>query len=358
MKKRKILKGATVLLIAAAMVFSTVALADTQIKQDQITLNTSEEGSGVGARGAIVWDNFMNYDGLAAAQYDVGIAFDTFQADDFHFEEPTEVCDVHWIAGYWGTNYQQGAFDYAISFYVDDGSGTAPLGHPFTPSYAGPFQYTWAQCNPIFIDDTGSSIYYECSVDLPENIPFEPCVKYWISIWGIGAYPPQSGWGYHQDPILIQPAVWGSDYFGFVFWTPGFDVLGHDFDMCFQLTTKEDPLPPTPPVIDGPPCGHVGTNYTYTFHSDDPNGDMVRYHIDWGDGSPPETTGWHPPCTPVSVTHTYTTQGTFTISAYAEDATGLTSPVSTYVVEMPRDKAINFPFLYYLFQMLLQRLGL
>jgi hypothetical protein len=347
------MKEAVVLLIAVAMTLSTVALADTQKNETTMDLNTTNQGSGVGAIGNVVWDNGMQYEGLAAAQYDAVNQFDSFQADDFHFEEPTEVCDVHWIGGYWQEG-APGAFDWCISFYFDDGSGTAPAGTPYAPTYAGPFCYTDSQVTKVLLEEW----YYEMSVDLPENIPFYPCEKYWISIWGVGQVFPQSGWGYHSDQILLHPAVWGSAYFGFPFWTDGYDVLGFDHDMCFQLTTKGDPEPPTPPVIDGPPCGHVGVEYTYTFHSDDPNGDMVTYHIDWGDGST-DTIGPVPPCTPVPVTHTYTSQGTYTISAYAEDTGGLTSPVSTYQVKMPRDKAIsNFPILYHLIQILLQRLGL
>jgi hypothetical protein len=124
----------------------------------------------------------------------------------------------------------------------DDGSGEAPDSHPETPSYAGPFCYAWAD---IQKEDLGSG-YYLMWVDLPENIPFPGCYKFWISIWGVGNYPPQSGWGYHSDPIQLAPAVWGSAYFGLPFWTPGYDVLEIDHDMCFQLTTK----PSCEPAID------------------------------------------------------------------------------------------------------------
>jgi uncharacterized repeat protein (TIGR01451 family) len=116
----------------------------------------------------------------------------------------------------------------------DDGSGEAPDSHPQTPSLAGPFCYAWADINKEELEPG----YYEMWVDLPENLMMYACEKYWISIWGVGQYPPQSGWGYHSDPILLQPAVWGSNYFGLTFWTPGYDVLGFDHDMCFQLTSK------------------------------------------------------------------------------------------------------------------------
>lgn len=235
MRKGKILKGAVVLLLALAMVFSSGAVANTRVKQTEITLNTTHEGTSAGTIGAVVWDNGMDYQGLMSTQWDAGIQFDSYLADDFHFEEDTEVQDVHWVGGYWGDNYQNGDFDWCISFMYDDGTGGAPDSHPQTPSFAGPFCFDWDGIMKELLDDSGTSIYYELSVLLPEPIMFPGCEKIWIAIWAEGAYPPQSGWGYH-DYFQLSPAVWGSAYFEYEFWTPGYEVQGFDFDMAFQLT--------------------------------------------------------------------------------------------------------------------------
>jgi hypothetical protein len=338
------------LFIAISMILSSVAIAKTQVKGNQIELSTVSEGTANSALGPVVWDNGMEYSGLAATQWDESIQFDTYTADDFHFDEDTEVWDVHWVGGYWGTDYQTGDFNWCISFMLDDGTGESPDSHPQTPSYAGPFCFDWSSITQVLLDDTGSSIYYELSVILPDGIMFPACYKFWIAIWAEGAYPPQSGWGYHED-FQLNPAVWGSDYFGFAFWTPGFDVQGFDFDMCFQLTAETGPVPPTVPTIDGPTGAGPGVEVCYDFHSYDDNGDMVRYHIDWGDGST-ETTDWYPACTPVNVCHTYTARGTYVISAYAEDETGLISATATFTVVIPRSKALDNP----LVQQLLGRL--
>lgn len=237
MKKIKFLKNASILFVITALIFSTMAAtANTTSEQTAPTLSTTSAGAGQGARGDIVWDNGMDYTGLAAAQWDETIQFDTYQADDFEFTEATEVCDVHWVGGYWNPD-PYAEFNWGISFYLDDGTGTAPLGQPYTPSYAGPFIFTWAEITWVELEEG----YYEMSVDLPENIEFQPG-HYWISIWGIGVYPPQCGWGYHET-YLLSPAVWGSVYFEYPFWTPGFDVQNFDFDMAYQLTTKEDAIP-------------------------------------------------------------------------------------------------------------------
>jgi uncharacterized repeat protein (TIGR01451 family) len=216
-----------------AMVFSTVAIADTQTKETTPELYTTGQGSANGARGAVVWDNGMDWDiGLMSAQMDEAYPYDCFVADDFHFEADTEVTDVHWIGGYW--NGDPAEFDWCISFYMDDGSGEAPAGMPYQPTFAGPYCFAWSD---IEIEDLGNQ-YYSMSVDLPETLTFAGCEKYWISIWGYGLFPPQSGWAAHYD-YQLSPCVWGSNFWGYVYWTPGFDIQGFDHDLCFQLTGPE-----------------------------------------------------------------------------------------------------------------------
>jgi len=230
--------GAVVLFIAAAMVFSSVAIANTEVKEEDIELSTIHQGTANGALGPVVWDNGMDYDGICSAQYDTGVPFESECADDFHFEEDTEVFDVHWIAAYWnGDNYNQVHWPWEIIFYHDDGSGTAPGN-----IYAGPYTYNPGSYTETIIEDTGdpaSGIYYKISVDLPENILFPACYKFWISIQGIGDFSPQSGWAFHFDPIKLHEAVFRSVYFGYPDWTPWSTVAPPDQrDLCFQLTKK------------------------------------------------------------------------------------------------------------------------
>ena len=336
---KKILRGTVVLLIAIAMIFSSVAIADSQDKQNQKILVSDNiiSGEGLGARGDIVWDNGMNYDGLLAAQEPITTGhIDAYPADDFHFEEDTEVCDVHWIGGYWNGDPQE--WDWCILFYYDRGDGCAPGN-----VYAGKFCYAWTDINKEELEPG----IWEMWIDLPENILFPAAYVWWISIWAVGDDLPQSGWGYHWEPITMHEGVFKSEYWGFPDWRDLSDLLGDPMDLCFQLTTKEDPVPPTAPTIDGPPEGNPGIEYAFTFHSYDENGDMVRYHIDWGDGST-DTTDWYPACTPVTVYHTYATKGTYIITAYAEDESGLVSPSSSFTIVIPRNKAINNPILNWL----------
>jgi len=124
---------------------------------------------------------------------------------------------------------------------------------------------------------------------------------------------------------------------------------------------------PNIPTIIGETNGKTGVEYEYTFNAVDPDGDDVKYHIDWDDGNS-ETTGFNPSGTDVKVKHTWSEDGTYIIKATAEDTKGLVSPEGTLTVTMPRTRAITSPFLSFLQQhlnlfpilktLLLQRLGL
>ena len=162
-RNRYFVKGAIVLFIVMAMVFSSVAIANTQIKENQIELGTTYNGTTYGTIGTVVWDNGMDYAGVAAAQLDEQYPFEAECADDFHFEEDTEVCDVHWIGGYWQTGYESAHWPWEITFYYDDGSGEKPNG-----VYIGPLVFDYGVYTETFLDNTGTSIYYEFSVVLEQ----------------------------------------------------------------------------------------------------------------------------------------------------------------------------------------------
>jgi hypothetical protein len=93
-------------------------------------------------------------------------------------------------------------------------------------------------------------------------------------------------------------------------------------------------LPPSAPEIDGPSGVPPGT-YEWTFKSIDPDGDDVKYYIDWGDGKAEET-AFHASGEEVTISHTYTSQGDYIISSCAEDIYGAVGPVGTNPVLIPR----------------------
>jgi len=117
------------------------------------------------------------------------------------------------------------------------------------------------------------------------------------------------------------------------------------------------------PTITGPTSGKPGVGYDYIFNAEDPNGDDVKYYVDWGDGNS-ETTGFNPSGTNVLVKHTWDEKGTYTIKARAEDTNGLIGPWGVLELKVPRNRiATNTLLLSFLeqfpiLQRLLLRLGL
>lgn len=125
----------------------------------------------------------------------------------------------------------------------------------------------------------------------------------------------------------------------------GFIITGTKFTSYSELCLIKIGYnqPPAVPTINGPTNGKAGTKYTYTFTSTDPNGHLVSYYIDWGDG----TTLWSPYLpsgTTFSESHTWNTKGTYTIQSKTKDIYGLESGMGTLSVTMPC--SYNLPFMH------------
>ena len=236
---KKFLKGAVVLLIAITLVFSTVAIADTNNEKtlqtwaaNPIKPTTIVNPNGENSRGPVVWDNGepSATSNLFSSQFDDCYPFISQVADDFHFEETTEVADVHWWGGFWGGDPIE-CIDFYIYFYKDDGTGTAPTGGGLDdPSVTAIASYFFPDVCGV-VDPNG---IYEYEVVLNPPIVFEPCYKYWIAIQAVFCYPPQWGWA-NTDGIQLHSAVQGFPLLGTPFWTP----IDPEVDMAFQLTSEE-----------------------------------------------------------------------------------------------------------------------
>ena len=138
----------------------------------------------------------------------------------------------------------------------------------------------------------------------------------------------------------------------------------HDY---IKVTISKINDPPNPPVIDGPTLGNIGTPYTYTFTSTDPNGDDVSYYIKWDDGDITDWTSYQASGAAFYDNHTWSTKRKYTIEAKSKDTYGVESDWTKYIVTMPRDKAkniylldmlFNHPNVFPLLKILLKRLGL
>jgi hypothetical protein len=97
------------------------------------------------------------------------------------------------------------------------------------------------------------------------------------------------------------------------------------------------PEPPYSPTIVGPSKGGAGQTLTFTFNAMDPDDDIVRFHIDWGDGIT-ETTSYVPSGGDKEVSHIWDKVADYTIEAFAEDIWGMCGPSERFTVIIPRDK--------------------
>ena len=131
--------------------------------------------------------------------------------------------------------------------------------------------------------------------------------------------------------------------------------LRSGFDDIIVSHIAED-QPPTSPTITGQASGKPGTEYTYTFVSTDPDGDNIKYCIDWGDNTGEVCIGPYTSGVEASAKHTWSEKGSYTIKAKARDVYGAESDWATLTVSMPKSKTkvTNTPFLQFL-QSLLEK---
>jgi len=107
--------------------------------------------------------------------------------------------------------------------------------------------------------------------------------------------------------------------------------------------------PPNKPTITGPISGKAGKSYTYSAHTIDPDGDQVYYLFDWDDGTNSGWTGPYNSGQTVSSSHIWAAQGTYQIKVKSKDINDAESVWSDPLpITMPKNKAINIPFLNFL----------
>ena len=78
------------------------------------------------------------------------------------------------------------------------------------------------------------------------------------------------------------------------------------------------------PSISGPSLGQPDAEYTFSFVSDDPEGDDVSYYVDWGDGTNSGWTDFYQSGETVNLGHTWTEEGRYFITAMCMDMWGHT----------------------------------
>lgn len=247
MRSGRIIKKGGIFIIVLLMILST-ATGEIIKKRDKELIShiytESKDGYALtNDKEYVAWDNNMDYDDMLPARGEMINPEYAYPADDFTFEIDTVVTEIHWIGGYYDTGYNKTHWNWTIVFYEDDGTGTKP-GDLYGKNYVfNRSMYKETKKSEI----SEWSIYYEFSVTLPENITFKADNKYWISIWAVAKDLPISGWGYHEEPITLEEAMFKSlDYFNDTDWHSSSEPLGKPVDMCFQLNSVDN----NPPIVE------------------------------------------------------------------------------------------------------------
>jgi len=117
-------------------------------------------------------------------------------------------------------------------------------------------------------------------------------------------------------------------------------------DPTLAIGEKSNP-PAKPAAPNGTASGNIGTEYTYTTSTTDPDGDKISYMFDWGDGT---FSGWVGPINSgviASAKKTWNTKGTYQVKVVAKDTHGILSIWSDPLpITMPLSYKI--PFLHLL----------
>jgi len=98
--------------------------------------------------------------------------------------------------------------------------------------------------------------------------------------------------------------------------------------------------PPNPPTIDGPANGKIKEPIPYVFVATDPENDNIFYYVDWGDNTNSGWIGSHLSNEQITLTHTWTTKGTYVIKAKAKDIFGAESDWTTLSITMPQNNEV------------------
>jgi len=134
-----------------------------------------------------------------------------------------------------------------------------------------------------------------------------------------------------------QPIV-GSD--GTVYIGSDF-VTSYSDGYFYAFGSVEGNHPPEQPDIDGPITGKTQVEQTYTFIVTDADADEVFLFVDWGDET---DSGWKGPYESneeITLTHSWSQQGTYTMKAKAKDKHDVEGEWATCIVTMPKTKILQ-----------------
>jgi len=98
---------------------------------------------------------------------------------------------------------------------------------------------------------------------------------------------------------------------------------------AFLAGCEKNAVPGKPSIPDGPTSGNTGTEYTFTSLAEDADGDDVAIRFQWGDGDTSDWSGWQESGDSISMAHSWSDPGTYTVRSQAQDSKEAVSPWSS-----------------------------
>ncbi|HIH00187.1 MAG TPA: S8 family serine peptidase [Thermoplasmata archaeon] len=98
-----------------------------------------------------------------------------------------------------------------------------------------------------------------------------------------------------------------------------------ELDADYALVVSPVLSGPFPPTVNGSTQGDVGRQMDFTFVTTDPGNSNIYYWVEWGDGDHTEWFGPSASGTPVIISHTWSEQGNYSITAKAKNLLGTES---------------------------------
>jgi len=116
--------------------------------------------------------------------------------------------------------------------------------------------------------------------------------------------------------------------------------VGTDSGATLNFTTLVKSNPPEAPSIEGPNKALLWLKYRYTFSTIDPDGDIVYFYIDWGDGTIENWVGPYDSGEKVKIKHRWEQkQQNHTIKSKAKDFFGTESDWGFLMISTPENKS-------------------
>jgi len=314
----KILKEAGVLLIAAVMVLSTVAVsANTNDESPELMLAGADDISSLRQTNAFDpdWIHFDDGTTVSAIGLTAGGTFEgaiRITPAELAGYDGYELTAVRWHHGYTSSPPHSGT----IKIY-DAGTST----HPGSVITSEPFTVPSADWFEINLSNTAS-------IDISKDI--------WISVRVTHA-PGEYPLGVAPGPVVPGKGGWLT-LDGVTWQQLGIDITTLNYNWNIWAKVEEPSEPPeTPQRPEGPTEGIVGVEYTFSTSTTDPEGEQVYYKWDWGDGNSSDWLGPYDSGATVHASHAWGEAGTYNIKVKAKDLhaeeSGWSDPKTIYIVD-------------------------